>query len=361
MDIGTSGHFKPIKDLSWDESGKYILTASLDETTRIFSRFINSPTFCEISRPQIHGYPINSLSFTSRHQYISASDEKVLRIFEAPISFIETLTKCGINDDDKIRLQAATLPILGLSNKSTSNPQFNSSNKIVEGLLNQKTLWPESMKLYGHNYELVAVDSRNGIVASSNRASNRKSAGIRIWDLDTNLEVFSFYPHNLTVTKLKFSICGKFLASASRDRTFKVSGFVDGKWDVLFSDSFTRVVWDCSWSNDGLFVCACSRDKTLVVYKTGKWERILSVSFESGVNCCDFYIKDGRYFIAVGLELDIIVLEIDVGNCHYKEISKWTGIKGVNVVKWNKDGLFAVGGDDCAMRVYSVFEGGPDL
>lgn len=48
----------------------------------------------EIARPQIHGYDLQGITILNRYKYVSAADEKVLRVFDAPKNFIENF--CNI-------------------------------------------------------------------------------------------------------------------------------------------------------------------------------------------------------------------------------------------------------------------------
>ena len=47
-------------------------------------------------RPQIHGYPIASVTFTDRLQFISGADEKIVRVFDAPKVFLTSLNKLSL-------------------------------------------------------------------------------------------------------------------------------------------------------------------------------------------------------------------------------------------------------------------------
>lgn len=57
-------------------------------------------TWHEIARPQVHGYDISSLAVISRYKYASGAEEKVIRIFEAPATFLDNFKRlCQINED----------------------------------------------------------------------------------------------------------------------------------------------------------------------------------------------------------------------------------------------------------------------
>ncbi|CAF1640116.1 unnamed protein product, partial [Didymodactylos carnosus] len=205
--ILNSGHFSMVQDCCWDKYGRYLLSASTDQTTRLHAEWKREnnknqivTSWHEISRPQIHGYEMKCLAMLDSMRFVSGADEKILRIFEAPRNFLENfqrITKIDVTDDIK-RSQSlpegANVPALGLSNKGIFNENvrdheatttttttmrnqdeyeqpLNVDALYKEGffkstILNeppfeehllQNTLWPEIQKLYGHGYELYTV------------------------------------------------------------------------------------------------------------------------------------------------------------------------------------------------------------
>jgi len=61
----------------------------------------------ELGRPQIHGYPLASVAFTSsnkRLQFVSGADEKIVRVFDAPKTWVQTLRALsGVEVGDEVR------------------------------------------------------------------------------------------------------------------------------------------------------------------------------------------------------------------------------------------------------------------
>ena len=105
--IGVSGHSQSVEDISWDPTGSFLLSTSTDQTSRIFAPWKeNKSTWHEISRSQIHGYNLKCCAFINKHIYVSGADEKVVRIFEAPRNFVQSLQAiCCIeeNQDEIVR------------------------------------------------------------------------------------------------------------------------------------------------------------------------------------------------------------------------------------------------------------------
>ncbi|KAL7984603.1 hypothetical protein Chor_003173 [Crotalus horridus] len=185
-EVMISGHFFCVQDVKWDPEGDFIISVGSDQTTRIFApwkRENNSEvSWHEIARPQVHGYDMQCIALTTRFQFVSGADEKVLRVFTAPRNFIENFSSiCGISleklyCDQMVDLpEGATVPALGLSNKavfegsaadttaqtteeeylSNASRQYREnyfqpcslSEPPTEDHLLQNTLWPETQKL----------------------------------------------------------------------------------------------------------------------------------------------------------------------------------------------------------------------
>lgn len=106
-------------------------------------------TWHEIARPQVHGHDINCVTIIrgkGNHRYVSGADEKVARVFEAPLSFLKTLnaiSQNGIAEDLQTGVQVlgANMSALGLSQKpiyvqckSIYANVEHSVGKIVNGL-----------------------------------------------------------------------------------------------------------------------------------------------------------------------------------------------------------------------------------
>lgn len=60
-------------------------------------------SIAELGRPQIHGYPLASVAFTSRVQFVSGADEKIVRVFDAPKVFVSSARKLsGVELGDEV-------------------------------------------------------------------------------------------------------------------------------------------------------------------------------------------------------------------------------------------------------------------
>jgi elongator complex protein 2 len=331
-----TGHSGPVEGMSWNFGREYFATVSQDQTTRVFSKY--GKEWCEIARPQVHGYDMKCIEFIANFKFVSAGEEKVLRVFEAPKSFIRTFGTLSRKTDEEIKelenqtvVVGANVPALGLSNKAITNEETglnsHSDNRFqthfqdvelkekvlqppTEYELISMTLWPETEKLYGHGFEIFTVASnRSGsMIASACKSTSSEHAQVILWDTTTWKIIQKLTGHNLTVTKIKFSPCEKFLVSVSRDRQVCLYENVEGLFKLKNALKFhSRIVWDVCWAFDSSFFVTVSRDKTVKVYNTKSGD-VKSLELGVSVTAVDVASrKTDSYKIAVGLEDGSIV------------------------------------------------------
>ncbi|KAJ1960252.1 Elongator subunit elp2 [Dispira parvispora] len=368
--IAISGHTKAVQDVSWDPHGLFVVSVSLDQSARLFAPWTRPAassddqtlsTWHEVARPQIHGYDLQCLAFTGNYQYVSGADEKVLRVFDATGMFVESLAAISnrpeLRQDTATRPLGANLPALGLSNKAVFEADLQTveaqeedflarqyttmgrgtgdtlrqapQSPPLEDYLKQYTLWPETGKVYGHGYELIAVAaSHDGtVVASCCRATSEKHAVIRLVDTQQWLEYTApLAGHSLTITRIQFSHSDQWILSVSRDRSWTLhrrqpenptSTLPEYQLVHTQSKAHTRIIWDASWSHDDTVFATGSRDKCVKLWTmapeaegTTPPQLLTTIKFEDSVTAVAFApaLIGGRYYLSVGLENGLVYL-----------------------------------------------------
>ncbi|KAL8142019.1 hypothetical protein V2J09_015051 [Rumex salicifolius] len=359
-----SGHHAVVSDIEWARSGEYLLSVSHDQTSRIFAPWKNEDSLTdavswhEIARPQVHGHDINCVAIIKgkgNHRFVSGAEEKVARVFEAPLSFLKTLNCANSLDNIQediqgdIQILGANMSALGLSQKPIfvqSSRETNLDRNDGEGIdtfetipdalpvtlteppieeqIAWHTLWPESHKLYGHGNELFTLcsDHEGKLVASSCKAQTSSVAEIWLWQVGSWKAVGRLQSHNLTVTQMEFSHDDSLLLAVSRDRQFSVFS-IQRKGADEFSTQLLarqvahkRIIWTCSWNPYSYEFATGSRDKTVKIWavdSTGPSVRsVLTLpQFSSSVTALSWLGLDSHTqhgLLAVGLESGLIEL-----------------------------------------------------
>ncbi|KAL1568382.1 Elongator subunit elp2 [Salvia divinorum] len=355
-----SGHFAPVSDISWARDGEYLLSVSHDQTSRVFSAWSNESliedgeAWHEIARPQVHGHDINCVTMIKgkgNHRFVSGADEKVARVFEAPLSFLKTLNhttsqKSSYADDlpSNVQILGANMSALGLSQKPIyqyESKERNNNEGIdtletipeavptvlteppIEEQLAWHTLWPESHKLYGHGNELFSLccDHEGKLVASSCKAQLASVTEIWLWQVGSWKAVGRLHSHSLTVTQLEFSHDNNFLLSVSRDRHFSIFAIKHTGQDelshelIVRQEAHKRIIWACSWNPFGHEFATGSRDKTVKIWQlvNGSSVKVLMTlpTFQSSITALSWLGVDSqknRGLLAVGMENGLVEL-----------------------------------------------------
>ncbi|XP_030766678.1 probable elongator complex protein 2 [Sitophilus oryzae] len=301
--VTVGGHFDEVVDLSWDPKGDFLYSVSSDQTARIhapYQKLKKDVTWHEIARPQVHGYDLSSIAVISRYMYASGAEEKVIRVFEAPETYINNLNRiCQLEEEGRDISsvpKGASVPSLGLSNKAVytedniddtlpidnKNPYPEESHFVAqvlsepptEEVLLQNTLWPEIQKLYGHGYEIfsLAASPDGKYLASACKSTKLQHAAIFIWDTSNWEQIQSLQSHNLTVVQMQFSPDSQNLLSVSRDRRWSLfSKNGTGLFDLVSTTNketgvHTRIIWTCAWTHDSQYFATGSRDGKLVLW-----------------------------------------------------------------------------------------------
>eukprot|EP00158_Paraphelidium_tribonemae_P007246 Partr_v1_DN28165_c2_g1_i2_m56049 putative elongator acetyltransferase complex subunit 2 len=288
---GISGHFGSVNDLCWDSEYRYLVSTSTDQTTRVFAPWTreveSGETICswlEVARPQVHGYDLQTVAMTGPFQLASGADgEKVIRVFDAPATFVQTLSNLSRYTFDTKSTenlpQVATLPALGLSNKSLMGDDAGIQQAVksfdkppLPLELHHFTLWPENDKLYGHGDSIYSLAcSHDGMtIASSSvgRVGGRmEDTALRLWQRSNNGQFLPLQQpivcHSLTIIDLKFNWSDTMLVSVGRDRAWTLfSRQIDGTFAIVkhLPKAHARIIWSISWTFDDRFFCTGSRD-----------------------------------------------------------------------------------------------------
>ncbi|KAI9497334.1 WD40-repeat-containing domain protein [Zychaea mexicana] len=411
-EVSISGHFKAVESVKWDPKSRFLLSASLDQSTRLFAPWCREvdgqkvTTWHEMGRPQIHGYDLKCLSFIHDWQYVSGADEKVLRVFDAPKSCVASLAELtgekNMAVETESRPVGANLPALGLSNKAvfegdisemtdaadedhTAIQSYAHSSSTPTSLMEvmnhppfeehllQHTLWPEVEKLYGHGYEIICVEATHDgkYIASGCKAATPEHAVVRLFDTSNWKESKTkIAAHTLTVTRARFSHNDDWLLTVSRDRFWSLSKRVQGDPETPYqlvakNKAHARIIWDCSWSHDDTMFATGSRDKSIKIWtQQGEtWGCVATIKCVEAVTAIEFAPAqvDGQYLLAVGLEDGQLQL---LGAATAGEWGSWHNVDKrschVGVVRslsWRThDGAFqlASAGEDHSVRILNV-------
>lgn len=285
-----AGHTNFVTSVAWSrapECPSYLVSAGEDKTVRIYAQQ-KGERWYELARPLVHGHSVRRMCVVGRkHMFAVASEEKAIRLFDAPSTFIRSLFNIAgqemgsnISKDADARPFGAVLPPLSLSNRpvykngdaiaseedpkaappdsagqaAPSQPDDEEEYEVneeegndndysagcpstptelfappFEDHLTHNTMWPEARKLFAHVSEATCVASsvstaKEPVVVSGCSAFRAGEATVCVWNPDAHVPMAVLQRHRGPVVDVCVSCDGNLALSISLDMSIMLWG-----------------------------------------------------------------------------------------------------------------------------------------
>ncbi|MEQ8974915.1 MAG: caspase family protein [Coleofasciculus sp. C1-SOL-03] len=227
--------------------------------------------------------------------------------------------------------------------QTLKEPSIEADRALREGL----TLLPATVSQVSHESGVNAVAfSPDGEWLAT--ASSDKTA--RISQVSSGKEV-AWISHKSGVNAVVFSPDGELVATASQDNTARISQVSSGKEVARISHENT--VNAVAFSPDGELVATASQDNTARITQVSSGKELARISHESGVNAVAFS-PDGELVATASWDKTSRISQVSSG----KEVARISHESGVNDVAFSPDGeLVATASGDNTARISQVSSG----
>jgi hypothetical protein len=131
-------------------------------------------------------------------------------------------------------------------------------------------------------------------------ASGHEHGGIKLWSIDTGMEVRAIDSRSLGVVALTFSPDGKHLVSGSEDSQITLWDTASGKMLRSFSGHASEVL-DLAFSGDGKRLASASFDKTVKIWDIASGRVLRSIEGHTGPVNAVAFSPDGKS-VASGID-----------------------------------------------------------
>ena len=275
-------HDGSIYSAVFSPDGKYIVTASMDSTARVWDAATGKP----VTEPLKHDNNVNSAVFSPDGKYIvTASLDSTARVWDAstgkpmtePLKHDDSVNSAVFSPDGKY--------IVTASRDNTARVWDAATGKPVT----------EPLKHISNVYSAVfSPDGKYIVTASADNTA-------RVWDAATGKPVTEPLKHDEWVYSAVFSPDGKYIVTASNDNTARVWDAATGKpvTEPLKHDNYVN---SAVFSPDGKYIVTASNDNTARVWDASTGKPVTEpLKHDKWVRSAVFS-PDGKYIVTASFD-----------------------------------------------------------
>jgi ribosome assembly protein 4 len=250
-----NGHIQPVTCLAWKPDSSAVVAGSKDGRLVVHENIgANKSSVVTRTLNSAHSAPCTQVRWLSNGEIISTGRDRLVKVFDG--------SRLVLKED--LKGHAHWINTLALSCKDGQATRMLTGSDDFTMILWQKEFqgWKLLARLTGHqkivNHVCFSPDGRWIASASFDRS-------IKVWSAITGDFMFNLRGHVGEVYMLSWSADSRMLVSGSKDSTVKV-------WDVLNRKlkedlpGHADEVFAVDWSTDGKWVASAGRDKIVKIW-----------------------------------------------------------------------------------------------
>ncbi len=314
-----TGHSNYVFSANFSPDGKYVVTAGGDSTGKIW----DAETGSLLRTLMGHSAYVESTNFSPKGKYIvTTSDDKTAKIWEANTGKLlytlsgnsKQVTSANFSPDSKYVVTTST----------------DNLAKIWDAN-NGKLLYTLSGKSRTVSSADFSIDGKYLITASLDSTA-------KIWEVNTGKLIHTLKGHSDAVWSANFSPDGKCAITTSADNTAKI-------WEVSTGELLHTLkghssdIGSANFSRDGQYVVTASSDNTAKIWEVSTGKLLHTVSGHSQPLGAVNFSQDGKYVVTASYDRTAKIWEVNTGKLLHTLSGHSTQVESTN---FSPDGKYVV-------------------
>jgi WD40 repeat protein len=327
-----SGHSGPVNDVAFSGDGHLVASASDDMTARIWDA--SSGKF--LQKLEEHTASIRSVAFYANAGWVAtASDDRTLRKWD-----IATGRRIG---GENLPAEVGALAF----SRDGSRIAAGALSVFLWDAITGQALW--ETKGHAGPVRGVALSDDGRFVAS---ASDDRT--VRVWDADTGQQPLDLRRHTGPARCVAFSRDGRLITTASDDRTVQVCDAASGQ-RVRKLEGHDEWVTGVAFSGDGHRIVSASGDGSVRLWDASSGGPMMELKGPAEWVTAVAYSGDGRWIASASYGGKVRLWDAATGRLE-RELADHAG--PVRAVAFSADGRrVASASEDCKVRVWDASSG----
>jgi WD40 repeat protein/DNA replication protein DnaC len=215
-----AGHRDTVNDVSFSRNGQTIVSASGDNTVRVWKRQPTTGKFEKSFKTlREHNAAVNSVSVSPDSQIIaSASDDKTVKLWDREGKLIQLLEPIFRGKVHQVDFSGDGKIILAYS---LYKNQESRNNYLISVWKKDGNQFKYLKSIETHKNDYLSFSPSLG-KSRSEIAYVNKEDSLKLWNINSGTLLASFKGHTHWINSVAFSSDGQFIASASDDKTIKL-------------------------------------------------------------------------------------------------------------------------------------------